>query len=166
MARTTKQLSGGGKDKLIRALIAAEPAIDPEAGARLGECMCDVIKDVRVVRDVWERTRSALAPARNEPSRPVPDVVAPTAPPAAVVAQPTGTAFDPFTFSAVAILTKKGAAELATKLASIASAEHLQALAKAQHLGVATGISDVVALRTAIIAAAEARLAERRAAAS
>jgi hypothetical protein len=175
MARTTKQLSGGGKDKFLRALVAGESGIAPDAAARLGDDLCAAIADVRVRRDTWETLRTA----------PVVEVVAPVAiaatpkaatakskaaaKPAVVEAAPAVSAtpaFDPFAFSALALLTKKGAAALSARLAEMTSAADLHALASAQHLSVDAGITDVAVLRTAILAATEARLAERRAAAS
>ena len=74
--------------------------------------------------------------------------------------------FDPFAFSALAVLTKQGAQALAQRLATIGTADSLRALANAQHLGIGAEITDAAALRAAIVAATEARLAERRAAAS
>ena len=118
MARATKQLSGGGKDKLIRDMIASEPTIAPDAAARLGDSMCDAIKNMRVDTDVWEQHRAARETAKAaEQKLADAKVVAPVAPPVSTLA-----AFDPFAFSALAILTKKGAPELTSRLAAIASA--------------------------------------------
>ena len=156
MARATKQLSGGGKDKLICDMIASEPSIAVDAAARLSDSMCNAIKNMRVDTEVWEQHRLAREAAKT--------AAAPLATDAAPVSAPT--AFDPFAFSALAILTKKGAAELATRLAAIGSAANLHALAKAQHLAIDPKITDLAALRTAVMTATESRLAERRAAAS
>ena len=75
-------------------------------------------------------------------------------------------AFDPFAFSAVAVLMKQGRAGLAQRLGPIASAAHLRQLAEAQHLAIDATIADPAALCEAIVAATERRLAERRAAGS
>ena len=170
MARTTKQLSGGGKDKFLRALIAQEPEISKAAGARLGAAMAAAIADIRVRREAWEAARDAVdassesaAIANAQPfAAPAMTHALPPAKPAEI---PTA-AFDPFVFSALALLTKNGATALSAKLSEISAGEHLHALAKAQHLSVDAAISDVGVLRTAILAATEKRLAERRAAAS
>ncbi len=162
MARTTKSLSGGGKDKLLRALVGAESDIASMTAERLLQRLSETITEVRVKRDAWETL--AKAPAASKvataavPRRPA---TAPVPPPAA-----TPTTFDPFAFSALALLTKKGKAGLADALATISAAEHLHALAAAQHLAVDRSEMDVAALRAAIVAATEARLKERRAAAS
>ena len=64
------------------------------------------------------------------------------------------------------LLAKQGADGLMKRLAEIKNAEHLRALANAQHLAVDAAIAKPDALRRAIVAAAEQRLADRKAAAS
>ncbi|HRK18506.1 MAG TPA: hypothetical protein PK970_06090, partial [Hyphomicrobiaceae bacterium] len=54
MGRTTKQLSGGGKDKFLRALVAAETDLGSEPAARLVVRLSDAITDIRVKREVWD----------------------------------------------------------------------------------------------------------------
>jgi hypothetical protein len=177
MARTTKQLSGGGKDKFLRALVASEVDIPAEAAARLGDTLCTSIADVRVRRDTWDAVREMPAAAVFPASaaEPTPVRTEPKAKPAAKTAKApveaipepvAAPAFDPFVFSALAVLAKKGAAALSARLVEVTSAGDLHALASAQHLPVDASVSDVTALRAAILAATEARLAERRAAAS
>jgi hypothetical protein len=170
MARTTKQLSGGGKDKFLRALIATETDIAPAAAERLGDTMAAAIADIRVRREAWEPTANApVAPpsASVKPAaltKPAPALAAPPSP--QTEPAPVAAAFDPFVFSALAVLTKKGAGELSARLTEITSVADLHALALAQHLTVDTSLTDATALRSAIVSATEKRLAERRAAAS
>jgi hypothetical protein len=170
MARTTKQLSGAGKDKFLRGLIASEPGISSEAASALGETMCEAIADVRVRRDAWEERRQATAARSATPAidKPVPALPVTTSSPAstAAAAGPDATVFDPFAFSALAVLTKKGRAALAEQFGKIDAADHLHAIAAAQHLTVDAGLKDLAQLREALVKATEARLAERRAAAS
>ncbi len=161
MARTTKQLSGGGKDKLLRALVATEAHISADAAARLGDTLCSAIADVRVRREAWEPVRNTTAPANGNSTSPPPLVPVDVAAPA-----PAAAPFDPFAFSALAVLTKKGFAELSARLATISSATDLHTLATAQHLTVEASLTELAALRAAIVKATEQRLAERRAAAS
>ena len=155
MARTTKQLSGGGKDKFLRAIIAGETAIPADAAKRVGDALCAGIAEVRVRREAWDRGRShgdASAPSASAPA----DVPTPAAAP-----------FDPFAFSAIAVLAKQGKAGLLAKLSAIEPIEDLKSLAQAQHLALDPAAENSVAtLREAIVAATEARLAERRASAS
>ncbi len=165
MGRTTKQLSGGGKDKFLRALVISEAAIPADAATRLGDALCTSIADIRVRRDTWEALRraklgTATFSADQELQIRSPDekVAVPTA--------AFNATFDPFVFSALAVLTKQGAAALSARLSEITTAENLHALANAQHLSVNVKLTDLAAIRVAILAATEARLAERRAAAS
>lgn len=181
MARTTKQLSGAGKDKFLRGLIASETGISSGAAEALGDKMCEAIADVRVRRDTWEqsrhaRTNGSVAPAvakvdpaaatRASPSATSEAVSSPAiaAPPQS--AQSPASPFDPFAFSALAVLTKKGRTALAELFGAIDSIDDLHAIAAAQHLTVDAGLRDLPPLREALVAATEARLAERRAAAS
>ncbi len=154
MARTTKQLSGGGKDKFLRRLVA-EAGLPVAQATALGDVLCDAIADVRVRRDAWEPRLQAAIEATDVPPASLPTVTAASAP-----------VFDPFVFSALAVLTKHGRSALVERLSAIPAAADLQALAKAQHLAVDHNQSDVDQLRAAIATATEARLAERRAAAS
>ena len=156
MARTTKQLSGAGKDKFLRGALARETALAPEIAQRLGDTLCEGIADIRVRREAWQpgagqREADAVRGARSVDLAPVPARSA---------------AFDPFVFSALAVLTKHGVPALTGKLESIGDAGQLQALAKAQHLAVDPALADLAAVRAAILHATQQRLAERRAAAS
>lgn len=166
MARTTKQLSGGGKDKFLRAIVAAEAGTSADA-AKIAATLVDAITEVRVRREVWEATskpapgeKGLRAKSRPRAPEPVEPALATSVP-----ADAAPVAFDPFAFSAVAVLTKKGKDALAAEFKKIASAEQLRALANAQHLAVDQSIDDAAALRAALLTATERRLAERRAAA-
>lgn len=74
--------------------------------------------------------------------------------------------FDPYAFSATVVLAKTGREGLIKRLADIKTVEHLKSFADAQHLGIDRNLSKADELRKAIVAAAEQRLADRRAAAS
>lgn len=74
--------------------------------------------------------------------------------------------FDPFAFSAVALLAKQGREHLMARLGEISEPEHLRQLALAQHIGVDPALSKADDLRLAIVRGAERRIASRRAAAS
>lgn len=170
MARTTKQLSGGGKDKFLRAIVAAEAGIGEDAAERLTATLIDAVTEVRVRREVWEATSKPGPGEKGLRAKAKPTAAPSTTEPVAPVIGAASTVsasvpFDPFAFSAVAILTKKGKDALAAEFAKIATAEHLRALANAQHLAIDQALGDVVALRDALVTATERRLAERRAAA-
>ena len=74
--------------------------------------------------------------------------------------------FDPYAFSATVVLAKTGREGLIRRLADIKTVEHLKKFADAQHLGIDRNLAKADELRKAIVAAAEQRLADRRAAAS
>jgi hypothetical protein len=177
MARTTKQLSGGGKDKFLRGLVEAVRDMPAGAATRVSDALVDGITEVRVRREVWEQLRSGEPVAAPEVTPAAPKaqkakdkarVAAPVevaaSPPAAPATPEAG--FDPFAFSAVALLTRKGKPALAAALDQIERAEDLRSLAQAQHLALDPAMTDVVAIRAAIVAGTERRIAERKAAAS
>ena len=173
MARTTKQLSGGGKDKFLRAVVAGETSVGGEVAERLAATLTDAITEVRVRREVWEATskpapgekglRAAKVKAAATAS--VAAAKAETPPSVAKPVAPAATPFDPFAFSAVAVLTKKGKAALAAELGKVAAAADLKSIATAQHLAIDLSIEDAAALREALVTATERRIADRRAAA-
>jgi hypothetical protein len=149
MAGKTKALSGPGKDKFLRALAAGTAT-----KAELLTAMHEHVPEIRVRLEVWKDTlaqHKAKEQAAAQPATPGP---APAS------------AFDPYAFSAVAVLTKQGRSALETKLGAIPSVDDLRAIADAQHLAVDQTVSDANALRQAIITGAERRIAERIAAAS
>lgn len=106
-----------------------------------------------------------VAVAQAPPRAPAPEAA--TAPAPATAPEPASApAFDPYAFSVVVVLTKSGKDGLMTRLAAIERPEHLKKLADAQHLAVDAALSTTAELRSAIVKAAELRIANRRAAAS
>jgi hypothetical protein len=118
------------------------------------------VTEVRVRREVWEDISRAMPPAATS-ARP-----AETPPPSQETHATPAPAFDPFAFSAVAVMARKGAAGLLAELGRISDPSNLRQLAEAQHLVIAETSGDPEALRQAIVRATEQRIAERRAAAS
>ena len=159
MARTTKPMSGAGQKKFFRDLFRADGEVPAAAVERLADRCEAQIAEIRV--------RHTAMPIRtNVAQKSAPLATAPhPAPPAQAGAEPQP-AFDPFAFSVVALLAKKGKPALAARLAEIADPGELMAIAAAQHLGVDVTLLDIATLRDAIITGAERRIAERRAAAS
>ena len=115
MGRTTKQLSGGGKDKFLRALIAAQDDLAKAPADKLVARLSDAITDIRVKREVWDdlgkeqkqskglKGRAAAQAKTVATTAAAPGTKTPTAEPATPAA-----AFDPFAFSALAVLTRGG----------------------------------------------------------
>jgi hypothetical protein len=74
--------------------------------------------------------------------------------------------FNPYLFSVIVVLAKQGRDGLMKRLQEIKSAENLRAFAEAQHVPIQPSVKRVDDIRKAIVAAAEQRLADRKAAAS
>jgi len=167
---------GAAMRRFFAALLARETSLDEAARDRLAEALSKPIGRLLVYHDPSDGPTAAAGADADAPlpvpvpepvPAPVPALVAPE--PAAEA--PTPAAFDPFAFSVVAVLKRSGPAALLERLSAIADADHLRRLADAQHLALAPAggtpvPDDLDGLRHAIVAGAEARLAERRAAAS
>ena len=74
--------------------------------------------------------------------------------------------FDPFSPNVVVVVRKDGREAALTSLAAIERPEQLKRLAREQQLGIDPALADSADIRAAIVAAAERRIANRRAAAS
>lgn len=161
---------GAAMRRFFAALLARETSLDVAERDRLAEALSKPIGRLLVYHDPSDGP-AAAAGENATASLPVTvPVHAPAAPEPAAEAPPPA-AFDPFAFSVVAVLKRSGPAALLERLSAIADADHLRRLADAQHLaldpaGGAPVPDDLDGLRHAIVAGAEARLAERRAAAS
>jgi hypothetical protein len=152
MAGHSKTASGGGKDKVLRRIVESVDDLTDVQRTATTARLCATIASVRIRTKCYD----ALTPAQV--ASPPAQVVMPSAPAAAPV-------FDPYAFSVVAVLARKGAAAVASELERIVDPAHLHALANAQHLGVDPGLTDPEALRAAMLAGAQRRLADRKAAA-
>ena len=157
MAKATKPLGGAAKDKYFRELFAATEGLDLALAKHLTDVVGREIAQVRVRLPM--PLRAAVKPAKEK--RVTQPATAPPAPPL-----PEAAPFDPFAISAMVVLKRKGKAELAKQLATITDPAHLKLLADKQHLGVPASAATADELRAAIVAAAEARINDRRAAAS
>jgi hypothetical protein len=162
MAKNTKAMSGQAAKKYMRDLLKSDPGVSADATERLVETCGDEIAQLRVRLPIPNRNKVQVAVAPVATTKPTP-APAPAATPAKSTT-PT-TAFDPFAFSVVVVLTKQGKAGLLAKLAAVESVADLRAIAKAQHIAVpATGSADE--LRQAIVDGTAARIADRQAASS
>ena len=180
MAKATKQLGGAAKDKYFRELFSAAPGLAPVMAKRLAELTKAEVSQVRIRQPLLDRARhfgaagaaaqAAKADAPNEAKAKAPPMPTPAAKPMqpepAPQPAPAAEPFDPFAFTAVVVLKRQGAEELAKRLAAIADPAHLRQLADKQHLGVPADATDAASLRSAILKSAQARIDDRRAAAS
>ncbi len=164
MVRQTKPLSGGGKDKFLRGLVETVGGVAPAVQNALVETLTGAIAEVRVRREAYDRVRDRPVDLTSEQAPVAPrDVPARDPPPPPVAAPST---FDPFAFSVVAMLTKKGQPALLGALAKVDNTDDLRRLAEAQHLALDPDLTAIDDIRAAIVVGAERRIAERKAAAS
>ncbi|HEX8029070.1 MAG TPA: hypothetical protein VF491_11440 [Vicinamibacterales bacterium] len=136
-----------------------EPGVDRALADRVAE-RC--VKHIDLLLE-WDRGRSDhKAQPAPEPERPIvpPLRASPPVKPAAM--RP----FDPYAFSVVVTLVKKGREALVARLSEIDNIDDLRQLANAQHLGVDPHLARADDVRQAIVNGAEKRIAGRRAAAS
>ena len=147
----------------LRSILAVEPGVDTDLADRLAErCVKRIARMLVWDSSGAESTINLDAQTTSATQTPLqPDqhsVDTPTAPPA--------DAFDPFSFSVVVLLKRKGRTALLKRLEAIDDPAQLRKIAEAQHLGIDKSLSSVSKLREALVAGAEQRLADRRAAAS
>lgn len=143
MARSANTTAGERLRSFIRDLVLAEQGIGKTLADRVAE---RVLHNVDRLVELHAELKAAgkTPPARGQAAE----------------------EFDPYAFGAVVTLERSGRAALLERLDAIKSVEHLRELAEAQHLSVDPGLSDPAELRLAIVAGAEGRVADRRAAAS
>ena len=147
MAKSVNSLSGAAKDAYLRQVLASESDLGTAATERLAERLQAEISRV------WVRTSApVMADAQPEPA----ETDAPT----------TAADFDPYTPNVIVVVRTAGRETALAALGQIAAAENLRVLAKHQQLGIDHDLATPDEIRSAIIAAAERRIANRRAAAS
>jgi hypothetical protein len=167
-----KLSQASSQDKLrafFREIVLGEPGVDVSLAERVAE---------RCVRHIdlllaWDSHRAEHKPetrAAPPPAAPLARAAeTPVVPPlrASPPARPSSMRpFDPYAFSVVVTLVKKGRDALVARLTEIDNIEDLRQLANAQHLGVDPHLARVDDMRQAIVHGAEKRIAGRRAAAS
>lgn len=143
----------------FREIVLGEPGVDRALAERVAE-RC--VKHIDLLLD-WDRGRSEKkSQPPPEPERPLVPPLRATPPVRPAAMRP----FDPYAFSVVVTLVKKGREALIARLSEIDNIEDLRQLANAQHLGVDPHLARVDDVRQAIVNGAEKRIASRRAAAS
>lgn len=154
--------------RFFATLLARETTLSPVDQARLAERLAKPIGRMLVYYDPADEP----APVSMQPTPSATAEAAP--PPQQTVAKldpkpadaPLPPSFDPFAFSVIAVLKRGGRDALRARLETIGEAHDLRRLADAQHLALDSAAETLAALRNAIILGAEARIADRRAAAS
>jgi hypothetical protein len=131
----------------FRAYVQRETPLDDTAADKLAETLNNAITRM-VVTELPDGLE--VADAKNGSKRP------------ATAKEP----FNPYRFSAIVVLAKSGSDGLLSRLREIKSAKDLRTFAEAQHVPVPAKVRRIEDIRKAIVAAAEQRLADRKAAAS
>lgn len=166
MSRPSQLWPGDTMRRFFRDIFDADETIDTETSVRLAEECTRRINRMLV----WNAPEPAPA-ARDEPAEmPAPDTPAVTNAPSPLAtpdtSAPATPQFDPYAFSAVVVFARAGREALLERLAEIDDVAHLRQLAEAQHLVIDKRFKNPEAIRAAIVAGVEQRLADRRAAAS
>ena len=151
MTKSGKPLWGNSKNAYFRRVLRSENGVGAAATQRLLRRLDEEVVQVRLREPAAENAPRAEVDVRDEAV--VPDETA----------QPS---FDPFTPNVIVVVRTGGRDRALDALARIDRIEHLRLLAREQQLSVAAGIGTLPELRRAIVAAAERRIANRRAAAS
>ena len=167
----TRLLSGPAKSRYVRALLERHGA-DPEAAAAGDAEIVQVLvrpaaaerPSTRLIarrRKSWaisnDRPPAALPPGPQNEEVAAPSLAASTLPP-----------FNPYAFSAMAILLNEGRAALEARLATATTREQIVQLAEAQSVrldpaALAAKKTSLKTLRAAFIEAVERRVSHRRA---
>ncbi len=147
MAKSVNSLTGAVKDAYLRQVVVSESDLGTAATERLAERLQAEISRV------WVRTS---APAMADPQQETSESEASS----------SAADFDPYTPNVIVVVRTAGRDRALAALGQIAAAENLRVLAKHQQLGIDPDLATPDEIRSAIIAAAERRIANRRAAAS
>ncbi len=155
MKKETKALSGASQDAYFRRVLKAHPHLSAAERDRIVRQLREEVAQLRLrVKGHGDIAVSAAPPAT------------PAAQPTAAIPQATAaSAFDPYSPNVVVVVRKSGREAALAALAAIDSAENLRLLAREQRLNVDADLSSAAEMRTAIVMAAERRIANRVAAA-
>lgn len=161
MTRKTKALSGASQDAYFRRVLKTYPNISDEARERIVRHLRGEIAQLRVRPGA--REAATAAEAEGAPVKRVREPVAP--PPSPPIQPAAAAAFDPFAVNVIVVLRTAGKQAALDALNAVGDADNLKLLAREQQLSVDTGLASPAELSAAIVAAAERRVANRRAAA-
>jgi hypothetical protein len=162
MQKKTRALSGASQDAYFRRVFKAYPNLSADERERLVRRLRQEIAQLRLRRSARDEagTVESAAPAETKPA---PALAVPAASAPTRAASPP---FDPFSPNVIVVVRTSGRDAAMAALTAIDSLDNLRLLAREQRLAVAGAPSSASDLRTAIVAAAERRIANRMAAAS
>lgn len=156
MSKNTRSLSGAAKNTFLDGIVRSALGEDHAARERLLQELTAAVASLRV-RVEAERGRKAKKARVTEADLELP---APRAPAGAQIAGD----FDPYTPNVIVVLRTKGRDAALAALDAIGREDHLRLLSHEQQLGVPPEARTAADIRMAIVAAAERRIANRRAA--
>ena len=155
MKKETKALSGASQDAYFRRVLKAHPNLSAAERDQIVRQLREEVAQLRLRVNV----HGDIAASPSPPSTPA------TQPAAAIPQTAAADAtlpFDPYSPNVVVVVRKSGRE---AALAAIDSTENLRLLARQQRLNFDTDVSSAAEIRTAIVMAAERRIANRVAAA-
>lgn len=169
MGRPNQLWPGERMRQFFRSILRAEQGVDEALAERLARALERRVNRMLVADD--EPVPVAVRPDETRQDAPAAAPAAEPVPPRSASgadAEPVvpSEPFDPYAFSAVAFYAKQGRAALLKRLSEIGEPAHLRQLAEAQHIGLDAKAKSADALRKAIVAGVERRIADRKAAAS
>ena len=178
MRKKTKALSGASQDAYFRRVLKANPNLSAGERDQLVQRLRQEVAQLRV--RIEPRRESDPPPVVTAPAEPVvpatarpPPAIADEAPaqlsePLPPIPGPTSATgpFDPFSPNIVVVVRKSGRAAALAALDAIDNLDNLRLLAREQRLSVSAELASAAEMRTAIVTAAERRIANRMAAAS
>ncbi|KUO68011.1 MAG: hypothetical protein APF80_09510 [Alphaproteobacteria bacterium BRH_c36] len=175
---TTRKLTGKAKDNFFDAGLSPEEAKAAVTSLQVRKDAWPLSKDL--ARSRTHSTASAPTPeappasevppaSETAPSKPAatPVAEASSSPPATPPAPAPDGVFDPYVFGLVPIFKREGVEGLSARLNDIGDIEDLRAMAKAQQIvlprEVRRGAASLEAVRSAILAAVDQRVSDRKA---
>lgn len=148
-------LSGAAKDAFLMRVVREEADVSLESRERIGRRLQDEISQLGLRRADVSVAAGAASDRAVKPHRKPP--AEPSLPPSE---------FDPYSPNVIVVVRTRGAADALAALEAIGSVANLRVLAREQQLGIDSTLKSAADIRRAIVAAAERRIANRRAAAS
>jgi hypothetical protein len=176
MRKKTRALSGASQDAYFRRVLKANPNLSADERDQLVRKLRQEVAQLRVRMEPRQEAPPGIAaPADSAASTMAQPSAAMAAEPPAIRSEPpppipepplAAEPFDPFSPNIVVVVRKSGRAAALAALDAVDSLDHLRLLAREQRLNVAADLASAAEMRTAIVTAAERRIANRMAAAS
>jgi hypothetical protein len=166
MQKKTRALSGASQDAYFRRVFKAYPNLSADERELLVRRLRQEIAQLRLRRGA--RNEAELSAAETSASEPAatPEPTRASTAPATGMPALASAPFDPFSPNIIVVVRTAGRDAAMAALTAIDSPDNLRLLAREQRLAVAGEPVSAADLRTAIVAAAERRIANRMAAAS